>query len=164
MNTFGENLKELRTKKGISQTKLGKKVGLSAAHICCMENGKEYPSLASAQRVADFFKVDAKEMLGDTLVERAYTTSARMKRKLQSVKTSALSEKAVEHAEEKIMKESTKKMSDDVRFDLEAEIRDTIGLAIIYADDIKNGRREGSWSELCTDVASTIMARIDKRM
>lgn len=47
-------------------------------------------------------------------------------------------------------------------FNLEQDIMTAIGLAILYAEDIKDGRRIGSWSELSTDVASTIMAKVDK--
>lgn len=48
--------------------------------------------------------------------------------------------------------------------DLEDKIRDSVGLALLYADDIKEERSDLCLSELCSDVASTIMARIDKAL
>ena len=48
--------------------------------------------------------------------------------------------------------------------DLEDKIRDSVGLALLYADDIKEERCDLCLSELCSDVASTIMARIDKAL
>lgn len=48
--------------------------------------------------------------------------------------------------------------------DLEDKIRDSVGLALLYADDIKEERSDLCLSELCSDVASTIMARINKAL
>lgn len=48
--------------------------------------------------------------------------------------------------------------------DLEDKIRDSVGLALLYADDIKEERSDLCLSELCSDIASTIMARIDKAL
>lgn len=64
---------------------------------------------------------------------------------------------------EKTMK-LEKILGKDGYFDLDSAIRDTVGFAFLYADDIKNGRRNGSLSEFCSDVTSTIMARVDKAL
>ena len=48
--------------------------------------------------------------------------------------------------------------------DLEDKIRDSVGMAILYAEDIKEERSDLCLSDLCSDVASTILARVDKAL
>ena len=52
---FNENLKELRLKKGMSQTELAEKVFVSRSAVAKWENGLGLPSEDSLNRLAEFF-------------------------------------------------------------------------------------------------------------
>ncbi|HMZ35849.1 MAG TPA: helix-turn-helix transcriptional regulator [Leptospiraceae bacterium] len=53
---LAENVKRLRTKDGISQTELAKKVGIHLTHMNRIEKGKYLPSLDTVARLADVFE------------------------------------------------------------------------------------------------------------
>ena len=45
MILFSKRLKELRQKAGLTQSELGKMVGVTKVSICCYENGTRTPTL-----------------------------------------------------------------------------------------------------------------------
>ena len=51
------NLRLLRETLGISQTELGKKIGVARSTICQYESGRREPDNETLQRLADFFNV-----------------------------------------------------------------------------------------------------------
>lgn len=61
---FGENLKKLRKGRGMTQSELGSKIGLSKAVISKYETGLGYPSFDVLIRIAQFFGVSTDFMLG----------------------------------------------------------------------------------------------------
>lgn len=61
---FGENLKKLRTARGLTQTEFGKRVGLSKAVVSKYENSIGYPSLDTLIKIAAFFGVTTDYLLG----------------------------------------------------------------------------------------------------
>lgn len=63
---FGENLKNLRKRRGMTQNELGAKVGLSKAVVSKYENGMGYPSFDVLVRIAQFFDVTTDYLLGVT--------------------------------------------------------------------------------------------------
>lgn len=50
---FGRRLRELRTKRRLTQGELGEKSGLTVAYISQLEHGYKVPSLTSILRLAD---------------------------------------------------------------------------------------------------------------
>lgn len=63
---FGERLKELREKMGLTQEELGKKINQKKANISKYENGKLQPSLETIDFLAGFFNVSTDYLLGHT--------------------------------------------------------------------------------------------------
>ena len=61
---FGEILKNLRKGKGMTQSELGSKIGLSKAVISKYETGLGYPSFDVLIRISRFFGVSTDYMLG----------------------------------------------------------------------------------------------------
>lgn len=61
---FGEILKKLRKGRGMTQSELGAKIGLSKAVISKYETGLGYPSFDVLIRIAQFFGVSTDYMLG----------------------------------------------------------------------------------------------------
>ena len=61
---FGENLKQLRKSRGMTQEELGAKVGLSKAVVSKYENGMGYPSFDVLVRIAQYFGVTTDYLLG----------------------------------------------------------------------------------------------------
>lgn len=61
---FGENLKTLRTARGLTQKELGDRVGLSKAVISKYENALGYPTLDMVITLAAFFGVTTDHLLG----------------------------------------------------------------------------------------------------
>ena len=61
---FGEILKNLRKGRGMTQSELGAKIGLSKAVISKYETGLGYPSFDVLIRIAQYFGVSTDYMLG----------------------------------------------------------------------------------------------------
>ena len=62
---FNEKLKELRLKKGISQTELAEKIFVSRSAVAKWENGLGLPSEASLNLLAEFFSVNKEDLYSD---------------------------------------------------------------------------------------------------
>lgn len=63
---FGENLKQLRKNRAMTQEELGAKVGLSKAVVSKYETGIGYPSFDVLVRIAAYFGVSTDYLLGVT--------------------------------------------------------------------------------------------------
>ena len=61
---FGENLRKLRTERGLTQKELGDRVGLSKAVVSKYENSLGYPSLDMLIKISAFFGVSTDYLLG----------------------------------------------------------------------------------------------------
>ena len=66
---FNEKLKELRLKKGISQTELAEKIFVSRSAVAKWENGLGLPSNDSLDQLAEFFGVEREELFSDQAME-----------------------------------------------------------------------------------------------
>lgn len=67
--TFADKLKELRTKKKLSQTELAEKLGVSRGSISFYENGERTADIDFVYKAAQFFNVSADYLLGRTEAE-----------------------------------------------------------------------------------------------
>lgn len=61
---FGENLKELRRNKNLTQEKLADFLGVSFQTISKWERGDTYPDITMLPEIASFFKVSVDDLLG----------------------------------------------------------------------------------------------------
>lgn len=59
---FGENLKELREKAGISQAELAEAIGISQSAIWQLEAGETNPRLITVKALANYFNTTVKEL------------------------------------------------------------------------------------------------------
>ena len=57
-----EKIKSLRSNKGISQKKLADAIGVAQSSINYWEKGQRTPSVAAAQKLADYFNVTLDEL------------------------------------------------------------------------------------------------------
>ena len=64
MTIFTERLKELRLKKGLTQTELGEKVGVKQNSFTNWENGKREPSFENLIKLADLLEVSLDWLFG----------------------------------------------------------------------------------------------------
>ena len=65
MNVYlGENLKEMRLKRKLTQEKLADFLGVSFQAVSKWERGDTYPDISMLPEIADFFKVSVDELLG----------------------------------------------------------------------------------------------------
>jgi len=60
---LGENLKKIRTKKNITQTKLAKTLGVDKSFVSNIENGKTNPTLSTITNLAQALEVSTNELL-----------------------------------------------------------------------------------------------------
>ncbi len=60
---LGQNLKRIRTKKAISQTKIARELDIDRAFISNIENGKTNPTLSTIAKLAKVLGVSANELL-----------------------------------------------------------------------------------------------------
>jgi transcriptional regulator with XRE-family HTH domain len=63
-NNFGKRLADLRKQKGLTQTQLGEKVGVSCRVIAYYEGETNYPPTHLIEPLAKALKVSADELLG----------------------------------------------------------------------------------------------------
>lgn len=61
---IGSKIKEIRTKKKISQRKLAEKIGVSGQFISLVEIGKSTPSIDTLNKIADVLEVPINDLLG----------------------------------------------------------------------------------------------------
>ena len=64
MTIFTERLKELRLKKGLTQTELGEKVGVKQNTFTNWEKGKREPSFENLIKLADLLEVTLDWLFG----------------------------------------------------------------------------------------------------
>lgn len=64
MKVFSERLKELRLKKGLTQTELGEKVGVKQNTFTNWEKGKREPSFENLIKLADLLEVSLDWLFG----------------------------------------------------------------------------------------------------
>jgi len=60
---LGENLKELRLKKKLSQGDLSKSLGVDRAYISNIENGRMNPTLSTLEKIAGALGISSSELL-----------------------------------------------------------------------------------------------------
>jgi transcriptional regulator with XRE-family HTH domain len=66
MKNLNERLKEVRTEKNISQSRLAKDTGLSQSAISFWESGDRLPSIQAVIILAKYYNVSADYLLGLT--------------------------------------------------------------------------------------------------
>jgi transcriptional regulator with XRE-family HTH domain len=64
MPTFGERLKKLRERRGLSQQELADRFNLSQSTIAYYESDKKQPSQNTLQKLADFYETSVDFLLG----------------------------------------------------------------------------------------------------
>jgi transcriptional regulator with XRE-family HTH domain len=68
MDKFGEKIKALRTRRGITLKELAGGLGLSAhGYLSELEAGKKTPTVELVIKISDFFNVSTDELLKDDL-------------------------------------------------------------------------------------------------
>ena len=60
---FGDLLKNLRKKKGVSIKKMAKELGLNYTYISKLENSKVNPSSNVVERISDYFSYNSDELM-----------------------------------------------------------------------------------------------------
>ncbi len=60
---FGENLKRIRTERGITQGDISRSLGVSRGFISNIENGKANPTLATIAKLAKAIGVSSDKLL-----------------------------------------------------------------------------------------------------
>lgn len=60
---LGENLKEIRLEKGVTQTSVAKALGVDRSFVSNIENGKTNPTLSTITSIAKALGVSTKELL-----------------------------------------------------------------------------------------------------
>jgi len=61
--SLGLNIRRLRQEKGLSQEALADAIELAPTYVGQLERGRRNPTLAIVERFADFFGVDALDLL-----------------------------------------------------------------------------------------------------
>jgi len=61
---LGENIRSLRSGKGLTQEQFGYELGVSAQAVSRWENGATYPDITMLPMIADFFDVTLDELMG----------------------------------------------------------------------------------------------------
>ena len=64
MKKYGENLKNERVLRGISQEKLAKKIGVTQQAISLYENNQTEPTISVCVKMADFYGISIDELIG----------------------------------------------------------------------------------------------------
>lgn len=75
---FGEKLRSLRTKAGLTQLDIAEKLDVSAAAIGAWENGRAKPRLTKLGQLADLLGTSAADLMGEDATEAAISGTSRM--------------------------------------------------------------------------------------
>ena len=67
MNRFGEKLRTLRNRNGLTQKQIGDMLGVSRVYIVQMEQGQKVPNAAMILKIADIFEVCIDTLMRDEL-------------------------------------------------------------------------------------------------
>jgi transcriptional regulator with XRE-family HTH domain len=70
LKQFGENLKRLRTERGISQEEMAKKIKVHANHLSRYERGLSAPSIEVVEKMAKLLDVSIDELVFGSVSER----------------------------------------------------------------------------------------------
>lgn len=65
MSHFADELKELRLKRGLTQTALAKELQVTQNAVFNWENGKREPSIEMIEKIADYFQVSASYLFAE---------------------------------------------------------------------------------------------------
>lgn len=80
MNIYlGENLKELRRKRNLTQEKLAESLGVSFQAVSKWERGDTFPDITILPEIAAFFKVSVDELLGVNRAEKEKEITEKLK-------------------------------------------------------------------------------------
>jgi len=71
MKSFGDNLKEVRTQKGVSQGKLAELMQIHPTHVSRYERNQTIPSVDVVKRLADILEVSADMLIYGTQDDKA---------------------------------------------------------------------------------------------
>jgi transcriptional regulator with XRE-family HTH domain len=67
MNRFGEKLRTLRERRGLSLKQLGDLLNVSKTYVWEMEKGEKIPNIAMLTKVCDLFNVSCDKLIRDEL-------------------------------------------------------------------------------------------------
>jgi transcriptional regulator with XRE-family HTH domain len=70
---FGDFLKELRTRKGVSQVSLAKAIGVSNGNVGDWERGRSKPGFDALIELSRFFEISPARLLGVPALDNQYT-------------------------------------------------------------------------------------------
>lgn len=82
---LGDNLKRIRTLKGVSQSDIAKSLGVSRAFICKIENGQTNPTLSTITKLCSVVGASPDELLNDDNLEKKVTKKKVAKQKKSKV-------------------------------------------------------------------------------
>lgn len=69
MPMFGDRLKLLRNRKGLSQAEFAKQIGVSKSSVNMYERGEREPNFETLETIADYFNVDLDYLMGKSEIE-----------------------------------------------------------------------------------------------
>lgn len=75
---FGEKLRSLRAKAGLTQLEIAEKLDVSAAAIGAWENGRAKPRLTKLGQLAELLGTSAADLMGEDAAEAAISGTSRM--------------------------------------------------------------------------------------
>lgn len=75
---FGDKLRSLRTKAGLTQLDIAEKLDVSAAAIGAWENGRAKPRLTKLGQLAELLGTSAADLMGEDAAEAAISGTSRM--------------------------------------------------------------------------------------
>ena len=59
---FGENLKQIRKRKGLTQEKLAELIGMDTRNLCKMENGNHFPQAKNLEKIIEVLDINIIEL------------------------------------------------------------------------------------------------------
>ena len=83
---IGSRLKLLRSSRGITQSELGRILGVTKASICCYEKGTRTPTIENLEDLVNYFGVSADYLLGN---DRMVTTNKDKPKSLKEARKSS---------------------------------------------------------------------------
>ena len=67
MNRFGEKLRTLRKRRGLSQTEMAEILGVQQSYVGKLERGERAPNVTMIRKVAELFNVSFDQLMNDAV-------------------------------------------------------------------------------------------------
>lgn len=85
--SFGRRLRELRTRRGLSQKELGAAIGVHYMQISKYETGVNFPAVGKVLEIAKVLQVSMDQLFGEVVPDESHVKNLKLLRRFRELET-----------------------------------------------------------------------------